>query len=96
MVQLFQHHGDRGAADIQIALGRGAAEDEDRLDPVDVSMAATMAWVVRSVSSSVDPGGSSTETEMRLTSSGGMKLPGTCSMKKTDTNSTPMALIMVR
>ena len=40
-----------------------------------------MDLVVRSVSSSVAPGGSSTETEMRLTSSGGRNEPGTCNMK---------------
>ena len=38
---------------------------------------SAILWVVASVSSSREPGGSSTEIETRLTSSGGMKLPGT-------------------
>ena len=57
---------------------------------------AASAWVVRSVSSSVAPGGSSTLIGMRLTSSGGMKLPGMRSMKNSDTASTPIAATRVR
>ena len=37
--------------------------------------------VAASVSASLAPGGSSMLTEMRETSSGGMKLPGICTMK---------------
>ena len=48
------------------------------------------------LSASVEPGGSSTLIEMRLTSSGGMKLPGTCSMKKTEMPSATKAPSSVR
>ena len=60
------------------------------------SSAAAVAAVARSVSESVEPGGSSRLIGTRETSSGGMKLPGMRSMKNSETASTPIAASSVR
>jgi hypothetical protein len=64
--------------------------------PPTSATARWIAWVVRSVSSRVAPGGSSTLIDTRDTSSGGMKLPGMRSRKKSEAASTATAASMVR
>ena len=66
------------------------------LTPSIAAISACICWVTLSVSASADPGGSSTDTEMRDASSAGRKLPGIWTMKYSDTARTPRAATSVR
>ena len=59
------------------------------------ALAAGAQKLTLPVSAKVVPGGSSTETVMRLASSGGMNEPGTCMSNPTDTITATMAATKV-
>jgi hypothetical protein len=84
-----QEHRHGWQPHVQVARGRRPAQHEDVLDALDIlddprhGLRRGVRILQRRSRRQFD------RQEMRLTSSGGMKLPGICAMKKSDTASTP-------